>query len=99
MGTAMAGIISGVLPTADLEQHLAALAGSISTSLCASPTLQSFLDSIGQASDIMQDGTQDPTKTCDGISIGLGFVAGIDPLGSTVPSVTTPDPCAGDASE
>jgi hypothetical protein len=28
---------------------------------------------IQQASDILTDGTQDPTKTCDGISIGLGF--------------------------
>ena len=98
--TAMDGIISGVLPTAGLEQRLLALAGSVSTSLCTSPTLQSFLDSIGQASDIMQDGTQDPTKTCDGISIGLGFAASIDQLGSTAPpSATAPDPCIGDASE
>ena len=28
---------------------------------------------IRQASDIMVDGTQDPAKTCNGISIGLGF--------------------------
>jgi hypothetical protein len=94
---ATAGIISGVLSTADLKQRLLALAGSISTSLCTSPTLQSLLDSIGQASDIMQDGTQDPTKTCDGISIGLGFSARIDQIGPTVPAMTAPDPCVGDA--
>ncbi|HVO26271.1 MAG TPA: hypothetical protein VMW56_21870 [Candidatus Margulisiibacteriota bacterium] len=97
--TAMVGIISGVLPTADLKQRLSALVGSFSTSLCNSPTLQSLLDSVGQASDIMQDGTQDPTRTCDAISIGLGFAASIDQLGSTAPSVTAPDPCLGDAGE
>ena len=35
-----------------------------------------------QASDIMQDGTQDPTKTCDGISIGIGFEARVVQLGA-----------------
>jgi hypothetical protein len=95
--TATAGIVSGVLPTADLQHQLLMLAGSVSTSLCTSSSVMSSLESIGQASDIMQDGTQDPTKTCDGISIGLGFAASIDQVGPTVPAVTTPDPCAGDA--
>ena len=66
--------------------------GAISTSSCTAS--MNILESIGQASDIMQDGTQDPTKTCDGISIGLGFTATIDQVGPTVPAMTTPDPCA-----
>lgn len=95
--TATAGVISGVLPTADFQHQLLMFAGSVSPSFCTSSILMSLLDSIGQASDIMQDGTQDPTKTCDGISIGLGFVASIDQVGPTVPAVTAPDPCVGDA--
>jgi hypothetical protein len=95
--TATAGIISGLIPTADLQRNLTTLAASISTSLCNDPVVQSLLDSVGQASDIMQDGTQDPTKTCDGISIGLGFAAVIDQSGPTVPFMTMPDPCAADA--
>jgi hypothetical protein len=34
-----------------------------------------------QASDILSDGTQDPTQTGDGISIGLGFNATVVQLG------------------
>jgi hypothetical protein len=36
---------------------------------------------------------------CYLLSIGLGFAASIDRLGSTTPSVTTRAPCAGDASD
>ena len=42
----------------------------------------------------MQDGTQDPTKTCDGISIGLGFDAELVQLGPIAPPAATPNPCA-----
>jgi len=96
-GTATAGVISGVIPTADLQQSLMTLAGTTSTSLCTAPVLQNLLVSIAQASDIMQDGTQDPTKTCDGISIGLGFTASVDQLGPTVAAMNMTDPCEGDA--
>jgi hypothetical protein len=95
--TATAGILSGVISTADLQQRLLGLAGQISPSLCSGPTIEGALAQIAQTSDIMQDGTQDPTKTCDGISIGLGFEASVVQLGPTVPAVTMPDPCAGDA--
>jgi hypothetical protein len=95
--TATAGILSCVIPTADLQQRLLALAGQISPSLCSGPTIEGALAQIAQTSDIMQDGTQDPTKTCGGISIGLGFEASVVQLGPSVPAVTMPDPCAGDA--
>ena len=55
---------------------------------------------IEQASDILTDGTQDPTQTCDGISIGLGFDALPDQLGTTAPPLPQAVPCdidAGDA--
>jgi hypothetical protein len=51
---------------------------------------------IAQASDILQDGTQDPTLPCDGISIGLGFDAVLDQLGPMVaPKPPPPNPCGG----
>jgi hypothetical protein len=89
------GILAGVLSTTEFLAQVRALAGGISTAFCSGPLIDSILLSIQQASDIMQDGTQDPTRTCDGISIGLGFDAAVVQLGATVPAVTQPDPCGG----
>jgi len=91
---ATGGILAGVLSTAELQASIKTLAGTIDTSLCSGPTIDSILAQLAQASDILQDGTQDPTKTCDGITIGLGFDAATVKLGSSVPPVTHPDPCA-----
>jgi hypothetical protein len=90
---ATGGIISGVLATADLTAQLAIWAEPLPT-LC--PQLaQPLLTQVQQASDILDDGTQDPTRSCDGISIGIGFTATRVQLGATVPSPTLPpDPCA-----
>ena len=43
-----------------------------------------IIEQVKRASDIMVDGTQDPTKTCDGISVGLGFEAQAGALGNPV---------------
>ena len=49
---------------------------------------------IAQASDILTDGTQDPTKPCDGISIGLGFDGALVQLGTPVAPPPPPtNPC------
>lgn len=95
--TATNGTISGVIPTLDLQQRIQALAGKIDPNLCSRAALANILMQIAQASDIMQDGTQDPSKTCDGISIGMGFQASVVQFGPTVPPMTMPDSCAGDA--
>jgi hypothetical protein len=43
----------------------------------------------------MKDGTQDPTATCDGISIGIGFDASVVQLGAIAdPAPPATDPCA-----
>jgi hypothetical protein len=91
--TVKGGIVSGVAPTADFQNQLAMIAGLVDPTFCSGPVIQSILQQIGQASDILQDGTQDPTKSCDGISVGLGFDAVVDQLGPTVAPVTTPNPC------
>jgi len=97
--SATKGIIAGVLKTEDLTSQLQKVAGNIDPSLCSGPTIMSILDQITQASDILHDGTQDPTKTCDGISIGLGFDAAQVQLGTVLPMATPgPDKCSmGDA--
>jgi hypothetical protein len=91
--TVKGGILSGVVPTADLENQVAMIAGSFDPTLCSGPTIQAILQQIAAASDILQDGTQDPTKSCDGISVGLGFDAVVDQLGPTIAPVTMPNPC------
>jgi len=97
--TAAKGVISGVIPTAQLDSQIQMVAGSFDPSLCTGQTIQSILQQISEASDIMADGTQDPTKTCDGISIGIGFDAAIVANPDTVgpPPACAPNPCMPDA--
>ncbi len=99
MGTAAKatnGTIAGVINTEELINELAKVAGSFDTSLCSGSTFDSIAQQIRQGSDIMSDGTNgDPTKTCDGISIGLGFDAAGVTLGTVAdPAPPKADPCA-----
>ena len=64
-----------------------------SIGLCDSPLFANLLTSIRQASDIVADGSQDPTKTCNGISIGLGFEMGEVQLGAVGPVVPVAMSC------
>jgi hypothetical protein len=52
---------------------------------------------VAQAPDILADATQDPTKTCDAISIGIGFEAVAVQLGPVQP-MSPPLPACCDAS-
>jgi hypothetical protein len=91
------GTIAGVLQTEALISEISKVAAAFDESFCDpnSPTLQSILNQIRQASDIMADGTQDPAVECDGISIGLGFNAKAVQLGPVaMPAMPPPDPCA-----
>jgi hypothetical protein len=95
---ATGGIISGVMSTADLVQQLEMLVIEVSPA-CCSVDCESIASEIEQASDILVDGTQDPTKACDGVSVGLGFDAARVQLGPAVPPPDAgppPDPCAMD---
>lgn len=92
------GTIAGVLDTEQLVSQISKVAAAFDTSFCdpSSPTLVSILNQLRQASDIMKDGTQDPSKECDGISIGLGFDTAPVKLGPVAkPGDPPPDPCAG----
>jgi hypothetical protein len=94
--SATQGIIGGILETEALMAEIQKMAGTFDPSLCDpnSPTLKSILNQILQASDIMKDGTQNPSAMCDGISIGLGLDMRQVQLGPVAPaSPPTPNPC------
>jgi hypothetical protein len=67
------GTISGVIGTEALVSGIEKVAGRISTQLCGGSTLDTIKQTIRQASDILQDGTNRAGANCDAISIGLGF--------------------------
>jgi hypothetical protein len=84
------GVIAGVLITEELTAQIKTNAGSFDSGLCSGTTLDMIILQITQASDILHDGTQDPSKPCDAISIGLGFDAEIVKLGPIAPAQTYP---------
>lgn len=91
------GVIAGVLQTDTLISELQKIAGSVDPNFCdpENATFKSIATQIEQASDILSNGTQDPTKLCDGISIGLGFDAELVKLDGVAPAgQPSPNPCA-----
>ena len=90
------GTIAGIINTEQLISELAKVAGSFSPDLCPpSATFESLAQQIRQASDILTSGSQDPSKECDGISIGLGFEMSAVELGAVAPPAEPgEDPCA-----
>jgi hypothetical protein len=92
--TASEGTLSGVIPTDELVAEVRRFTGTQDPSLCNSATLASIEEQVRNASDMMQDGTQDPTRECDGISIGLGFEMTRVVIGAVAAPVAPPaNPC------
>jgi hypothetical protein len=60
---------------------------------CDNSLLGTLLLQVRQASDIMSDGTQDPSKTCDGITMGLGFEMTEAQLGDVGPATPPGKTC------
>jgi hypothetical protein len=86
------GRIGGVLNTEEFLAEMKKVGALLG--FCDSPLFAGLLTQARQSSDIMADGSQDPTKTCDGISMGLGFemkevqvgdVGPAAPIGATCP--------------
>ncbi|MRG96997.1 hypothetical protein GF068_34490 [Polyangium spumosum] len=69
--SATSGMIGGVLNTEEFVAEVNKIGALLS--LCGNPLFDNLVNQVRQASDILTDGSQDPTKTCDGISMGLGF--------------------------
>jgi hypothetical protein len=94
--TGTSGIVAGILKTDEVLSSLQQMAGKLSSSYCSGESLQSFLDQVQAASDIMVDGTQDPKQSCNGISIGLGFEVGAAKIGKVLDKAPKgEDPCLG----
>jgi hypothetical protein len=90
------GTVAGVLDPDAVAAEFRRIAGDYDPSLCSGPTIDSIATQIAQASDIMADFTQDPTKTCNAISIGLGFNAARAQLGVIAAPEVIDSPCAPD---
>ncbi len=71
--TANGGVLSGLVLVADMQGAMRQLLGNVSPQLCSGPTWDGIAAQIAQAADILSDGTQDPSKPCEAVSIGLGF--------------------------
>ena len=89
--SATGGMIGGVMKTEDLVAQIKKIGYALN--LCNSSVLPNIITVVRQASDIMSDGTQDPSKTCDGISIGLGFDATQAQRGPVGPPEPTAQSC------
>jgi hypothetical protein len=88
------GQLGGIIPTEALVSEMEKLLGNFGSIFCGnSSAKEAIAESIRQSSDILLDGTQDPTKECNAISIGLGFETRATQLGSAVPEEISPDPC------
>jgi len=90
------GIIAGVLDTEVLITELRKIAGSFAKNLCESSAFDSIADQLSQASDILKDGTQNASLTCDGISVGLGFSSKkitLGGIGDEAPPAADPCDC------
>jgi hypothetical protein len=88
------GQLGGIVSTTELVAEMKLLAKNVSSSFCNEHFALGIIETIHQASDILLDGTQDPDKECDGISLGVGFESRATSLGSAVVEAPTPDPCA-----
>lgn len=92
--SAVKGTIAGVLETAVLVEELRSVIGAVQPGVCEGSGLETILDQVRRASDIIKDGSQDPSQDCDAISIGIGFTAKEVQLGEiAAPAETTGVPC------
>lgn len=88
------GTLSGVIPVEAFAQSVRIAAARTSPSLCSGSTIDGLLAQIRQAADVLVDGSQDPAKVCNGISIGIGFDAVATEIGETLKDPTPlPSPC------
>lgn len=87
------GTIAGVLATEELVTSITNIASSLTDQLCEGSALDTVLQTIRSASDILKDGTNHAGVPCDGISIAIGFNAKRIGPPTTVapPSTSTPE--------
>jgi hypothetical protein len=89
--SATSGMIGGVLNTEEFVAEVKKIGALLG--LCGQSLFDGLLTQIRQASDIMTDGTQDTSQTCDGISMGLGFDVVEAQMGDVGPSTPMGNAC------
>lgn len=91
------GTLAGILSPGLLVNEANGFAIQFSSTYCQDFSRASIELQVQQTADILADGSQDPARTCDGVSIGLGFEARRVQLGApTAPDpldLPAPDPC------
>jgi hypothetical protein len=85
------GMVGGVLNTEEFVAEVKKVGYLLN--LCNTALFNGLITTVRQASDILSDGTQDPTKTCDGISMGLGFTMTAAQLGDVGPPKMVGNSC------
>ncbi len=86
------GQLGGYVKTEEFVEAVRDTAGAIDPSYCA--LLTSLVEDLRQTSDILDDGTQDPAKTCNAISIGIGFTVLEVDFGAVASPIGIPaNPC------
>ncbi|MBK7403014.1 MAG: hypothetical protein IPJ34_44010 [Myxococcales bacterium] len=96
--TATSGVVAGVLSVPAFVAFFTPLAADFK--LCpGDPIYTGIVDGIARYPDLSLDAPslQDPSKTCDGISMGLGFELAPIPPPTTVTPPPTPTAVCGDA--
>ena len=81
--SATGGLIGGVLDTDEFVTEVKKAVYGINPAYCVA--ISTVETKIRQASDILNNGSQDKTKTCNGISIGFGFTMKSVQLGGVGP--------------
>lgn len=81
--SATGGLIGGVLDTDEFVKEVKKAIFAINPAYCA--LIAMVETQIRQNSDILNDGSQDKAKTCNGISIGFGFTMQEVQLGGVGP--------------
>ena len=89
--SATGGMIGGVLDTEEFVAEIKKVGYLLG--LCNTALFNNLVNQIRQASDIMADGTQDPEKPCNGISMGLGFEMKAVQLGDVGPPTPVGKTC------
>jgi hypothetical protein len=82
--SATGGTIGGVLNVEEVIDQLNKVA--LAADVCSEAQYQTALTIVRQAADIMNDGTQDPSSTCDAISFGVSFEMAEVQLGPVGPA-------------
>ena len=82
------GQLAGIVPAEAMVASLTPALARINSIFCdpGSAASQALASSIRSMADILVDGTQDPAKTCKGVSIGLGFETRRTLTGDSVPA-------------